>query len=229
MTDSHRIIKICGNRTVQDALAAQQAGADFIGVVVEVKNSPRSISVPQAIQIRTALTAPLVAVTVNCGIEDLLRLADELQPSALQLHGDESPDDVAAVSSQAACEVWKAVHIEAARDDSAALTLPDLRAYQDAGVTKFVVDAIVRTPTGTVYGGTGKTVDWTAAREVITHAHVPCLLAGGITPGNVHEAIATVRPAGVDVATGVEQSPGKKDLEKMNQLVAIVRSESIAT
>lgn len=214
------VVKICGNTSAGDALAAEQAGADFLGVVLDVRDSPRSVGAQRAAEIGAALPTSLVIVLVNKALPDIARLVKAVRPSAVQLHGDETPEDVARIRSQLSIELWKAVHINAA---GRTVSVQMLREYEDAGVAMFVVDSIVRTAKKTVYGGTGKTTDWPAARRLVAEARIPCLLAGGITPQNADSAIRAVGPAGLDVASGVELRPGVKDPEKMRRLVAAVR------
>jgi phosphoribosylanthranilate isomerase len=218
-------VKICGNTSVEDALAAQEAGADFVGVVVDVPVSPRSVNAARAAQICKAVGLPVVMVVVNRPIDDLLQLIQAVDPSAVQLHGDEQPDAVASLRAEWSGEVWKALHIEPAGE---AVPAAALREYEDAGVALFVVDSIIRSAKGTVYGGTGRAVDWAAASRVIAEARVPCLLAGGITPENVAEALRSASPAGVDVASGVERRPGVKDPERMRRLIAAARAVRLA-
>ena len=221
MTAAGRLlVKICGNTSVGDALAAEEAGADFLGVVVDVPASPRSVGAARAAEIRAAVHASVAVVLVNRPAAEIVRLAEAVQPSAVQLHGDETPEDVAALRAMLPCEIWKAIHIGPAGQP---MSPQALRSYEDVGVARFVVDSIVRAGGRTIYGGTGKTADWPAARRVAAEARVPCLLAGGITPENVADAIRVVAPAGVDVATGVELRPGVKDPEKMRRLVAAAR------
>jgi phosphoribosylanthranilate isomerase len=207
-------IKICGVTTVEDALQAARAGADAVGLNFSPR-SRRRVDVETARAIALALP-PLVApvgVFVNQPRAEVLAIAARARLAAVQLHGDEAPDE---------CEgyplpVWKALRL------ASPLPLAWLDEWRAA--QGFVVDAPV-TGAGE-YGGSGQRCDWEAAREAAARA--PVLLAGGLTPENVAEAIRAVRPWGVDVASGVERSPGVKDPEKVAAFVRRARQAAEET
>lgn len=194
-------IKICGITNVQDAMVAVEAGADALGFVFYDK-SPRCIEPAVAKRIIAQLPPFVlpVGVFVNHDQETIRNIYNECGLAFAQLHGDESP---------AFCEtlgrpVLRALRL---RDLGSLLALAEYKGRM--GVRGFVIDAF----SSEAYGGTGQTVDWSLAREVAKAA--PILLAGGLTPNNVHEAVRQVQPYGVDVSSGVEESPGKKDPEKI--------------
>ncbi len=195
-------VKICGNTTLDDTMAAVEAGADAVGFVFYAK-SPRAVD-PKAAAAIIARLPPFVTpvgVFVNEDLSVVRRVMRECGLPLVQLHGDESPQYCAELGRAA----LKAVRVRDRRD------LERLALYQVGGI---VLDAFVEgTP-----GGTGVTVDWTLACEA--KAPVPLILAGGLTPGNVTEAIRRVRPYGVDVSSGVEASPGKKDHAKVRAFIA---------
>ncbi len=195
-------VKICGNTTLDDTMAAVEAGADAVGFVFYAK-SPRAVD-PEAAAAIIARLPPFVTpvgVFVNEDLSVVRRVMRECGIPLAQLHGDESPQYCAELGRAA----LKAIRVRDRRD------LQRLAQYQVGG---FVLDAFVEgTP-----GGTGVTIDWDLACEA--KASVPIILAGGLTPGNVAEAIGRVRPYGVDVSSGVEASPGKKDHAKVRAFIA---------
>jgi phosphoribosylanthranilate isomerase len=193
-------VKICGITNVEDALLACELGADAIGLNFYGK-SPRCISPFMASKIIRNLT-PFVApvgIFVNWQAAPVTALAKALGLSAAQLHGDELPQLIAEIAKKV--PVIKALHV--ARGSA----LPPFAKYRAA--TAFLLDA----PHSGQYGGTGKTADWGAA-HIAAKSH-RILLAGGLTPENVAEAILAVRPYAVDVTSGVESKPGKKDPAKL--------------
>jgi len=193
-------VKICGITNVEDALLACELGAHAIGLNFYEK-SPRCISpftASKIIQKMPPFVTP-VGVFVNWQAAPVASLAKALGLAAAQLHGDEPPKLVSEVAKKV--PVIKALH---AGKGSA---LPPFARYR--GVTAFLLDA----PHSGQYGGTGGTADWTMAEAAAKSYRI--LLAGGLTPENVAEAILAVRPYAVDVTSGVETKPGKKDPGKL--------------
>ena len=205
--------KICGITRLEDARLAIDLGAHALGFNFYEK-SPRCISPAEAWNILRKLPALVctVGVFVNWDAASVVALARALRLSVVQLHGDES----AAVA--AACAKHLPV-IKAFRTDSG-FPLAQLHRYSAA--SSFLLDAAPPTEGSSIYGGTGQLANWklaaTAARKF------PVLLAGGLTPENVGEAIVAVRPYAVDVASGVESSPGIKDMDKVHAFIAAVRA-----
>ncbi len=202
-------IKICGITSEQDAHKSVALGADALGFVF-YDQSPRHIEPPAARRIIQTLPPFVLAVGVfvNQPLETVRRIVDDCGLALAQIHGDETP---------AYCEsldrpVLRAIRL---KDRRSFLSLAEYKGR--AGVRGFVVDAF--SPNS--YGGTGQTVDWALAGEAAKAA--PVLLAGGLTPHNVREAIEQVRPYGVDVSSGVEASPGRKDPEKLATFIQAVR------
>jgi phosphoribosylanthranilate isomerase len=191
------LVKICGITRVEDARAAVDAGAGAIGFVFW-PGSPRFIDPFRARQIASVLP-PFVAtvgVFVDQAAEHVSGVASLVRLSAVQLHGCETP----AYAASLARPVIKAIALE----DGIVGAWP-------ANVT-ILLDA--HDPLKK--GGTGKTIDWSAAASIA--AKRPVLLAGGLTPENAGEAVARVRPFGIDVSSGVEQSPGIKNHERISAL-----------
>jgi phosphoribosylanthranilate isomerase len=211
-------IKICGITSVEDALTVARAGADAIGLNFYPR-SPRYISLDAARQIVAALPGEIVRVGlfVNASSSEVCRFYDELPLDLIQLHGDETPEFLGELGGR---PVIRAFRIEAGKLRSVVEYLD--RCRQIETMPQYVmIDSLV---VG-VYGGTGKIADWTAAKEYAAQAGLPPLvLAGGLLPENVGEAIQTVRPAAVDVASGVELQPGHKDPVKVQAFVRIARA-----
>lgn len=207
-------IKICGITNEEDAAAALLAGADALGFVF-YRKSPRWIDPAVAGRIISSLP-PFVAavgVFVNEEVKVVRDLMDGCGLALAQLHGDET----AAYCLELARPAVKALRI---KDRGSFLALAEFQGR--AGIRGFLLDAYAED----AYGGTGRTVDWALAAEAARSASV--LLAGGLTPENVAEAIRAVRPYGVDVSSGVESTPGKKDAEKVRRFIQSAR-EAFAT
>lgn len=202
-------IKICGITNQEDAETAVHEGADALGFVF-YSQSPRYVEPAVAKQIIRRLPPFVLAVGVfvNQDLDTVRGLFDDCGLALAQLHGDESPDFCDSLKRP----VLRALRL---RDRRSFLALAEFRGRM--GVRGFVVDAFAER----VYGGTGHTTDWSLAGEVAKC--VPILLAGGLTPENVQEAIRQVQPYGVDVSSGVEQSPGRKDSAKMRAFIQSVR------
>ena len=202
-------VKVCGITNAEDALAAVKAGADALGFVFYEK-SPRYV-VPAVAGRIIAELPPLVTsigVFVNEGLATVRSIMDTCNLGMAQLHGDES----AAYCHELSRPVIKALRLKNRQ------SLLALAEYQGRGsVRGFIVDTFSEL----AYGGTGQVTDWILASEVANST--PVLLAGGLTPDNVTEAIRVVHPYGVDVSSGVESAPGKKDHAKLHAFLEAVR------
>ena len=202
-------VKVCGNTNGEDALAAVESGADALGFIFYEK-SPRYVVPAIAGQIIAELP-PLVmsvGVFVNEGLATVRSIMDTYHLGMAQLHGDEN----ASYCHELSRPVIKALRL---KNRESLLALAE---YQGRGsVRGFVLDTFSEL----AYGGTGQVTDWTLAAEVAKTT--PILLAGGLTPDNVTEAIRVVRPYGVDVSSGVESAPGKKDRAKLRAFLEAVR------
>ena len=211
-------IKICGIKTLNDAVAAIDAGADYLGFNFYPK-SVRFIEKDICEEITSALKQKyphikLVGVFVNSAVEDVKDILETCSLDLAQLHGDETPEMLEALDGKAFKAFRGVVDVETD-------TLSGTRNRMIAnGEPAFLVDAAVKD----LYGGSGVTADWNGAAELAKK--YPLLLAGGLTPENVAEAVGRVKPWGVDVASGVESAPGEKDARKMKAFVRAVRSVS---
>ncbi len=198
-------IKICGITSVDDALLVARAGADAVGLNF-YPSSHRCISFDAARKIVAALPKEIVkvGVFVNAPPADVCRTYTDLALDLIQLHGDEPPEYLAQLGNR---PVMRAFRVKPGNLHPITEYLACCRGLQ-AGPKLSLIDSLIPGE----YGGTGKTVDWSTARQYAAQPGLPPLvLAGGLTPDNVAEAIAAVRPAAVDVASGVESSPGRKD------------------
>jgi phosphoribosylanthranilate isomerase len=201
-------IKICGITNLADAKAAIDAGANSLGFNFYEK-SLRRISTADAAQIRSTLRQEIeaVGVFVNAKPADINSLRAFVRFDAAQLHGDETPNIVSRVASS--LPVIKAFRV----DSSFSMSLFD----QFPDVFAFLLDGA----RAGQYGGTGQTTDWDFARRAAADRRI--ILSGGLKTENVAEAIRLVRPYGVDVASGLETKPGKKDHARLKEFIDEVR------
>jgi phosphoribosylanthranilate isomerase len=199
-------IKICGLTRLEDALLAAELGADALGFNLW-PGSKRHVDADavRAIVDRLPPFVTTVGVFVNQRPTDVLSLAAQSGVQAVQLHGDEPWEDVNGYP------------------------IPALKAFRVAGpesladLHRYRVKAVLLDAPSAGFGGSGLTFDWALAAEVARRTRV--VLAGGLTPENVRDAVRAVRPYGVDVASGVEQAPGVKDPEKLRRFVENVSQE----
>ena len=200
-------IKICGITNLEDALLAADLGADALGFIFYPK-SPRKVA-PEAARAIIAQLPPLfttVGVFVDEDAAAVRELAARLGLDWVQLHGQESPDYCRSLGRR----VIKGFRVQDQH------SLAALEAYRGAAQA-LLLDTYKK---GQI-GGTGETFNWTLAREAQKYG--PIILAGGLNPENVARAIAAAQPQAVDVASGVEAAPGKKDPEKLKRFFAAVR------
>jgi phosphoribosylanthranilate isomerase len=202
-------IKICGITNTEDAEVAVAAGADALGFVM-YRKSPRWVEPAVARSIIAGLPPFVLAVGVFVNEEaaKVRTLMDECGLVLAQLHGDES----AVYCQNLGRPVLKVLRL---KDRATLLALAEFQGR--ANVRGVLIDAF----SDQAYGGTGQTVDWTLAEEAARSNRV--ILAGGLSPANVAGAIRLVRPYGVDVSSGVEKSPGKKDHHKLKAFIEAVR------
>jgi phosphoribosylanthranilate isomerase len=215
------LIKLCGMNRPEHIVAANEVQPDYVGIVVDYPQSPRSVTIPQAATLASASRIPVVAVTVEPSQEQIDFVADAVRPHAVQLSGGESPERVGLlVSSHAIVEFWKVLHLSPEPSPDEIARLVDMaQQYAFAGVARLMVDAAG----GAMPGGTGRTISWEAVAEFARSAPLPVMLAGGLTPANVAEAISLAQPAGVDVSGGIESAPGVKDPRLLHAFVEAAR------
>jgi phosphoribosylanthranilate isomerase len=198
-------VKLCGMTRLEDAELAADLGAWAIGFILW-PHSKRHVDPGVAAGIARAVRRRVetVGVFVNQPLDEVEAAADAIGVTHVQLHGDEGPAFCAAVRERTGCRVIKALRIGSAAD---------LREAARYHTDLHLLDSSVRG----LRGGSGETWDWELVAQ--RRSDVPVLLSGGLTPENVAAGIAAVRPFGVDVASGVEASPGIKDPEKMQAFV----------
>lgn len=201
-TDLMAKIKICGITNLDDAMAAADAGADALGFVF-FKKSPRYITPEKAAAIISKL--PVFTTTVGVFVderpEEILKIVEETAIDVLQLHGEEPPE-----SCLLPRRVIKGIRIKSL------VSLEPLSEYQDV-VSAFLLDTFEPH----IPGGTGQVFNWDIAIEAKKFGRI--ILAGGLTPENISEAVRRVKPYGVDVSSGVEIEKGKKDHQKIRLFI----------
>ena len=201
-------VKICGMTQLKDALFAVEQGVDAVGFIF-YKKSPRAVTMRTVRAIITKLP-PLVdtvGVFVNEAAERVNKIADYCGLDLVQLHGEESP----AFCRKIHRRVIKAFRVK---------DLQSIKKLEKFPVSGFLLDTF----SDDLHGGTGKNFDWNLALPAKKMG--PVILAGGLTPRNILQAVRQVRPYGVDVCSGVEKSPGIKDLEKVSAFLKNIRSGS---
>lgn len=216
-------VKICANTNLDDAQMALDLGADAVGFVFAP--STRCVTPEQVGEITARLTGPGERVGVFHALEfntlrDAVRIAGL---TGVQLHGQSDP----ALAGQLKAEfgptltIAQTLHWKVDGGDSAEQLLHKAARIQEMGyVDRILVDSKV----GSALGGTGRTFDWSAAQVLFAEAGLPMIVAGGLGPGNVTEAIGRLKPWGVDVASGVEREPGRKDPERLKQFIDHARA-----
>ena len=216
-------IKICGNTSLEDALLAAEAGADALGFVFA--RSPRQVTAAEvaAIVPRLPVTVEKIGVFVDATLEEIVSTVQACGLTGVQLHFDAEPGLPAMLRERLGPElrILRVIHYDASTESQCA-------AQMDEHTRNPHVDAVrVDSRTRAAVGGTGKTFDWNKARKAIfenAEARKRLVAAGGLNPANVAEAIATLRPWGVDVVSGVETKPGRKDAAKVREFVRWARA-----
>ncbi len=195
-------VKICGITSPEDALTAVEAGADALGFVF-YKESPRHIFPEEAARIISLLPPFIQAVGlfVNEEPETVNRISRICRLGLVQLHGDETPDYCRRIEQR----VMKAFRVR---------SMTCLDPIADYRLSGCLLDAY----SPAAFGGTGQSFNWEIAQEAVRRGH-KIVLAGGLTPENVAEAIRLTHPYAVDVSSGVESTPGKKDADKVRQFI----------
>ena len=205
-------IKICGITNLEDGINAVNLGADYIGFVF--CESPRKVTPQQAKEISDKLTGvKKVGLFVDEDPQAIVNISNDVGLDVIQLHGNESPDycfNLVGVVD----EIWKAIRV---KDEASVALIRDYK-YVDAIVLDAHVDGKM--------GGTGKTFDWNLAKQA-KGLNKRIVLAGGLDPSNIREAIITVNPWAVDVSSGVEEYKGKKSHDKMKAFIETAKIPSV--
>jgi phosphoribosylanthranilate isomerase len=203
-------IKFCGITSLSDAQRAVSAGAWAVGLILW-PHSPRACDPDAAAEIAAALKrrVEVAGVFVNPTLDDVAATADAVGLTMLQLHGDEGPAYCSEAARRTGCKVIKAARVRSGADIQALAAFhTDFHLLDSYSLAK--------------RGGTGETFAWEIARA--HRGSVPVILSGGLGPDNVAQAIAAVRPFAVDVASGVELAPGRKDPDRLDAFAAAVRA-----
>lgn len=204
-------IKICGITNLDDGLEAIAAGVDALGFVF-VPNTPRYITPSQAKLVIKQLPPFItnVGLFVDSEIDEIEDIVNHCKLDAVQLHGNESPEMCSQISLQT--KVIKSFHVK----KELQVLRNEIENYR---VDAYLLDTFIKGKAG----GTGQTFDWRIAEGLSQRI----ILAGGLTPDNIGTAIAQLQPYGVDVSSGVEKSPGKKDTNKIHSFVRQVRKANL--
>jgi phosphoribosylanthranilate isomerase len=215
-------IKICGNTSLEDARLAVKAGADAVGFVFAP--SPRQVTVPEVASIVKHLASPVekIGVFVDAPLDEVYEAVRVCGLTGVQLHSAAGPQMPAKLHQRLGPElrVLRVLHFDA---DPVERIIAEIAQHdRDPHVDAVLVDS----RTATAVGGTGVAFDWAAAGAIFSQGATGCkrIVAGGLNPANVAEAIATLRPSGVDVVSGVEAAPGRKDPFKVRDFVARARA-----
>ena len=209
-------VKICGVTLADDAARVAASGADYIGLNFWPKSkrylAPERGSLIAAVA-RGSGAIQVVGVFVDADLDEVIAVTAQVDLDIIQLHGDEHPEEIAAIAAATKRPVWKSNPIGASKD------IEHLDAWP--------VEVLLLDTPSVGKGGSGKTFDWTLAREARRrYGALKLALAGGLDPANVGAAIDAVEPWAVDVASGVEVGPGIKDAAKVTAFVAAVRGRA---
>lgn len=216
-------IKLCGTTNYEDALLAWESGADAIGFIF-VQGSRRCVTGEQARAIIEQLARPIerIGITQNASIEEALALATSCGLSGLQLHGEEAPEYVSRLRERLPqARLIKVVHVPSSNALRPTLER-QIAKYQGCGADNLLLDSAYAGASG----GTGRRFDVVMAANALRNAgnKLPFIIAGGLTPEGVDDAIALLLPFGVDVASGIEHQPGKKDPDKLRAFIQAARA-----
>lgn len=209
-------VKFCGLSQVQDIKSACDLGVSAIGLVF-YPPSPRAVSIAQAQMLASAVPAftTVVALVVNMGQDELVKLAKDVAFDIIQFHGDETPADCQTLAKMVNKRWIKAIRVKA--DDSTNDILNKINALKKHGASGVILDAF----SDSAYGGTGLVFDWD---KIPDDSPLPIYLAGGLTPDNIGEIVSDkdlmAKIHGVDVSGGIERAKGVKCGEKMRQFIS---------
>jgi phosphoribosylanthranilate isomerase len=206
-------VKICGITNLDDAAEAVRLGAWAIGLI-HFEESPRDVDGAEAVRIGAAFRrkCEVVGVFVNPELDEVAKAVEDAGLTMVQLNGEEGPSFCAEVARKTGVKVIKAVHVASGADIHAAEAFrTDFHLFDKRGKG--------------LWGGTGESFDWGLLRE--RRSEVPAIVAGGLRPENVAEAIAVTHPHAVDVASGVEAEPGRKDHAAMTAFFEAAQAASV--
>lgn len=216
------IVKICGLTNLEDTVMAMNAGADLLGFV-SAERSPRHLAPSEIAKIirEAGSSVPTVLVTHSQSVPDIIKRFEESCADILQLHAPLSPVEYRAIRASAE-KVIANVSVEAGLRK----VTKDLKVHV-SGISELADYILLDTKFRGEIGGTGKTYDWAIAAELMKYSAKPIIIAGGLSPSNVADAIRQVKPFGVDVSSGVESAIGKKDTRKVREFVKNAKSVKV--
>ena len=206
-------VKICGITNLDDAAEAVQLGAWAIGLI-HFADSPRAVEAAEAVRISAAFRrkCEVVGVFVNPELGEVAKAVEDAGLTMVQLNGEEGTSFCAEVARKTGVKVVKAIHVSSAADIHAAEAFrTDFHLFDKRGKG--------------LWGGSGESFDWGLLKE--RRSQVPAIVAGGLRPENVAEAIAATHPYAVDVASGVEAEPGRKDHAAMTAFFEAAQAASV--
>jgi phosphoribosylanthranilate isomerase len=219
--------KICGTTNLKDAELAATEGADYFGVVVDVTFSPRSLSIEEASVLFAAPPIPGVALVFHMEAARVETLIRQLNPFGVQFLNPADPLFIRQLKQRyPEMELWQSLHLPKAGEIVDRQHFQQsVQTYVAAGIDSLVFDTAAMSKDQMKFGGTGLTSDWEIVKDLMrsVRGKVPVWLAGGIHPGNVAEALDRVDPHGIDLCSGVEAAPGRKDPEKIRSLMQVIR------
>lgn len=206
-------VKICGITNLDDAAEAVRLGAWAVGLI-HYEESPRACAAEEAVRIAAAFRrkCEVVGVFVNPELDQVAKAVEDEGLTVVQLNGEEGPSFCAEVGRKTGVKVIKAIHVSSAADiHSAEAFRTDFHLFDKRGKG--------------LWGGSGESFDWGLLTE--RRSEVPAIVAGGLRPENVAEAIAATHPYAVDVASGIEAEPGRKDHAAMTAFFEAARDASV--
>jgi phosphoribosylanthranilate isomerase len=204
-------VKICGMTKEEDLAVALDCGVDAVGFIVGVPSTPRNISMERAERMigLVPVFAKSVLVTVPTNVDELVRMCEKLKPNAIQIHGENPPDHSIIRERLPNTPLIRAVNANPTNAFDKALEA-------SKSFDAILLDSFVQG----MYGGTGVVHDWELSKRIKKAIYPkPLILAGGLKPGNVGEAIRSIEPYAVDVSSGVELQPGVKDHGKIEEFI----------
>lgn len=223
--------KICGTTNLADVRLSADAGADYFGAVIEVDFSPRSLTIAEAKPLFSVPPIPAVALVFNMPEDRISVLLRELAPHALQFLNPADPALIKRLKRETpAVEIWQSIHLpQVGNSVDMEAVKTTVETYLDAGVDALLFDTAAVSQGQVKYGGTGRISDWQVVKALMDklETDIPIWLAGGISPDNVGAALDAIAPYGIDLCSGVEAGPGKKDPAKVKALMNTIKEKSI--
>ncbi len=220
-------VKICGITCLEDRDLAYRAGAGFFGVIVDVPYSPRTLNLETAAMLLKNSPLPGVALVFQKNLQQIRQLVEYCQPQVVQF--------LSPVPLKCLCELkisfptiswWQSIFLptaDNALEPSPGVLHQQINELAAAGVDAVILDTAVKASGWMRFGGTGQTSNWELARSLVEDSPLTVFLAGGIKPSNVREALDMVHPDGIDLCSGVEAQPGRKDPKKIFDLFGQIR------